>query len=742
MKGNPPFTRHAVERRFITRSWAGHKIEIDNSKLLAKAGPFRLMEGTQAVWLIIDTGSGILTATRLVEKDPHISKVRLTGKAPKFTIRTACLVGNYEVQLTLNPLPFPTARSLVRLTTKEAVKLDARTPEVLLTDIWHRPLVEGQIYTRQTGPNAGQAFVSAADATLFYFQNLSALAKYSTLTGASLESSVKVTWPAIGFVLPAGEEPLPPKTGLVISDAFIRVTHGSKEGEATRAVEFLDGLAWAYRETAPPPGPWFDWPAVAKRTLDKLTKSKRCLRVIGGQRYLNAYVGSDDKPPESMVQGALRVALVEYENWLLKPHALARLLEGNLAPFYMKDLRTFARWLPGEKFETAERGEEQEVERMDSWYLLHTMANIGRLAGFGKEADRKLFLDSLDYVVRVARHFDYDWPVFYHRKTLRVFKREVAEGLGGERDAAGLYVHVMLQAWELTADRKYLDEAEFAAEKLQGLGFGVLYQTNNTVFTAVALGRLWKETGNSIYKDLSIICMGSVLSHLWLWEPPSQNRPWKTYMGLPPLHDAPYIAPYEEAEVFAATRAYLEMMAGELPESLTELLVEYGKHLLGRARFYLPSELPPGNLCNEPREGVIDRELPVPLEDLYPSPVALGQVGQEVYGAALSLILTTHSFHRWKKVPFMIWCSAPLSSVGFSINKREAEVNFVVAGAEHHTYEVRVVPLGRQAGKQFKAVLMSTSDRRAGIRSLVTHEGHVSFSVMGGAEVGVSLRPK
>jgi hypothetical protein len=531
---------------------------------------------------------------------------------------------------------------------------------------------------------------------------------------------------------------------LVLSDAFLRVTGDSARGEAARAIEFMDGLAWVFGKTAPAPGEWFDWSRVAARTLEALGKSRQCLRKIKGQSFLNAYVGSDDKPPESMVQGAVQVPLAEYESWCLAPHPLAGKLTGNLAAFYLKDLGTMARWLPGEKFQREDRGEEQQATRMDSWYLLHTLMNLGRLAELGRKAEQKLFLDSLEYVIRVARHFDHDWPVFYDRKTLRVFKREVKDGFGGERDAAGLYAHVMLQAWHVTADRRYLDQAEAAAAKLTGLGFGMLYQTNNTVFTAVALARLWKATGNTLYKELAFVCMASVLSHLWLWEPARPGNPWSTYMGLPPLHDAPYIAAYEEAEVLAASRAFLAEMGEHAPPSLVELFTEYGKHLLGRARYYLPAELPRHLLCEQPREGEIVRSLPVPLEDLYPSIAHAGQVGQEVYGAALSLILTTRTFHRWPKVPFMIWSAVPVDSAEFSAagnSPAKAVVRFKLVGAASRRHALRVIPSSRRRRhSEFKVWRTEPGKRKALLKPAVSGHGHLVFEAAGSAWVEIIWR--
>lgn len=63
--------------------------------------------------------------------------------------------------------------------------------------------------------------------------------------------------------------------------------------------------------------------------------------------------------------------------------------------------------------------------------------NLSRLALRGDVVAKKLFLNSIDYAIRVAKHFDYDWPVFYKMTTLEVLKAETSSGKGGEKDVPG-----------------------------------------------------------------------------------------------------------------------------------------------------------------------------------------------------------------------------------------------------------------------------------------------------------------
>jgi hypothetical protein len=177
-------------------------------------------------------------------------------------------------------------------------------------------------------------------------------------------------------------------------------------------------------------------------------------------------------------------------------------------------------------------------------------------------------------------------------------------------------------------------------------------------------------------------------------------------------------------------------MGAECPPSLSELVIEYGKHLLGRARFYLPEELAPGAISCEPKEGRILRNLPMPLEDLYPSSDLAGQVGQEVYGSALALILTTRSWHRWPQVPFQLWCEAPLATIEFSVSagSGKGQVRFDLRGSAWQRHSFRIIP---KRSKRRLTIKASVSGPKGPTKLAMgwSREGHRVGQACGGAEV-------
>ena len=167
------------------------------------------------------------------------------------------------------------------------------------------------------------------------------------------------------------------------------------------------------------------------------------------------------------MQGTVLTPMLEYVLWKKSTIRLPDRLRKSLLSFHNRAGGTMERWLPGTPFQGGSRSEEEDSRTMDSWYLLHILLNVGRVAAMGYEDAAKVFLASVDYAVKGAHRFGYRWPVFYDTRTFKVLKAEIAPGKGGERDIPGLYTHVMLQAWELSHESKYLREAECAAQYLQ-----------------------------------------------------------------------------------------------------------------------------------------------------------------------------------------------------------------------------------------------------------------------------------
>jgi hypothetical protein len=292
----------------------------------------------------------------------------------------------------------------------------------------------------------------------------------------------------------------------------------------------------------------------------------------------------------------------------------------------------------------------------------------------------------------------------------------------------------MLQAWELSHESKYLREAECAAQYLKGEGFKLLYQTNNTIFSAIALARLWRITHQSIYLELSRICVANVVARFWMWNCSyGSAKKYDTFIGVGPLHEASYLAPYEESESFAACLTYLQTAGDQTPPAIRYLLAEYMKYLLHRGRFYYPQELPAEAIAKKAKEGHIDRKLWVPLEDLRTGWQQSGQVGQEVYGSAAAFVATSRAYQRDPRCPILIFCEYPVLQCEFlNASPRNGEVHLSIGGTPDAHCRLRIMPVGGR----FPAVRLCEKGTGRQIRpELPKARRFVKFEARGGVEL-------
>lgn len=593
----------------------------------------------------------------------------------------------------------------------------------------------GVIHTTQKGPSGGLLHASMTrpkEGSFLYVQNLTALNDYYEQTGASPADRVGGTWPELGFTPPVAAKPLGPSKEVVLSDAYVLPDRETPVDDLSVARQFLDLYAELYIAFPRPAPTHRDWPRRVHETLASLTHSPECAVDRGGRRYLLAYVGADDRPPESMVQLAVLVPLAEYALSRGEDVPLIAALKANLPTFFDPELGTIVRWLPGE--ERLLEGKEEHMGQyiMDSWYLYHSYLNLSRLAIAGDSAARQLFLDSVDYGVRVAQRFEYRWPVFYDMRTLEIIKAESAPGRGGENDVGAQYAQVMLQAWDLTGDRRFLDEATRAARALHGLGFRLGYQFNNTSFGAAALLRLWRETGDELFRGLSLVCLANLVRAFWLWECDyGHGRHYSTFLGLPPLQDAVYLAIYEELEALAAFHEYLHIAGDDAHPAARLLLPEYCKYLIDRAWYHYPGELPTDVLAKKPRSGHLNRQLSIPLEDLYEGWSEAGAVGQEVYGAAAPFVFVTRHYHELRGSALTLHCNYPVQDLEIKATDRGGTARFRALGDRRCTCEVRLMP---DHTTPLPEARLTIQGKRQAIEGHITEFGHLAYELPGDAD--------
>ncbi len=254
---------------------------------------------------------------------------------------------------------------------------------------------EGVIYTKQVGPRTGMVYFSLskpAAGTVMYFQNLTSLNAYAEKTQTSLMEVVGGNWPELGLSLPpALEEPLGAGEAIVISDAYIVLSPSTPRNDLEMSRQFLDLLAQIYLALPRAETEYCNWPGIVRKSLRDLGDEK-CWTNIRNVKYLNAYVGDYDTPPEGMVQLSVLLPILEYADWAGEEIAMTREIMATLPKFFDAKANVYGRWLISEEHKLDGSEDHKKPRVMDSWYLYHSLLNLSRLALRGDETARKLFL--------------------------------------------------------------------------------------------------------------------------------------------------------------------------------------------------------------------------------------------------------------------------------------------------------------------------------------------------------------
>lgn len=704
---------------------------------------FKVVPIDDSHWLVASWAKGSRIAFRLAYSPNDLLELRkVTENGSMITFQISSLLGEYEATVSLPTGEIP----VLRLTT--SLKTAAR----LLFPYWPRDIVplgastsdllaEGEIKVSQVGTRSGQLYFTLTRpkaGAVLYLQNLTALTDYNQDTETSAGDTVGGEWPEIGFALPPTLKNKPLEAGkkYVLSDAFVAFSDEVPKDEPAMVRQYLDLLAAVYLELPKPGTMYRHWPDILQKGLTDLQESPGCWSQVDGNHYLNAYVCDYDSPPEIMVQLAVLLPLLDYVEWNDAQLDIMKKIKEGLPAFYDEKLGTIMRWHP--KVADKMEGEEEHKKPMimDAWYLHHPLLNLSRLALKGDKVAEKLFLDSLEFAIKVAHEFDYSWPVFYKMDTLEIVKAETQPGKGGEKDVPGLYAHVMLQAFELTGKKRYLAEAEKSAQRLKGLGFELFYQANNTSFSAGALLRLHKITKKEVYKELSYLCLANVFKNVSLWDCNyGYGKNFPSFFALFPLNDAPYTAVYEEQEVFCAFHDYLHHAKDQdiLP-SLRLLLAEYIRFLVDRAVYYYPTMLPKEMLSEEVKTGEVDPNLWIALEDMHDGWEKSGEVGQEVYGAGNAFGILPRHYMQIEGQPFMLYTDYP--TYGFS-PKKTRPANFKLAGDGRSTSRVMIVKTDKGKMPEFSVTLKGSKEQLKGKK---TKEGHLEFNIPGDSDLHIDWK--
>lgn len=619
-----------------------------------------IVEGAQSLWAIIRrSGQGgvalrmafLPAGTKAIELGP------VTAAGCEMIADSA--MGRHKIILASSDCEWPRLHMTVHFNPAVDTVIPFLPRDLYPLDKNDTPFkADGAVEAAQRGLNSGVLYFHIdrpRSGSILYFQNLTSMNDYYALTQTKPDAAVGGEWPELGYLPPTPPQsgtppthPLPAGKEVILSDAILVFRDVGVLDERQSARGFLQMLGAAYSELNGPPTEFRDWPGRARKTLRDLENSTKATVEHYGHRYIRPY--TDAEYPDSMVQMMVLSSISDWSKFSGKRHSLEPALRKGMGRFFDKKLGTIRRYLPNV-------GKDKDADAVDSWYLYHPLLNLARLASEGDTYCRRLFVDSLGFAVKAAHHFNYIWPIQFCVDDFSVIvEARDDEGLG-QTDVGGLYAYVMLQAYQLTSDEKYLDEAKAAIDAAKGMRFDLQYQANLTAWGAAACIRLWRLTRVERYLDQSYVYLASFFHNCEIWESRIGHAAhYRNFFGATCLHDAPYMAIYECYDSYIAFERYLEDAGPDLDPAARILISEYCKYALDRAWFYYPDALPQEALATDIRNGHIDRTLSFPLEDLYPDGQPAGQVGQEIYGAGAAMAFAARSFHNVEGAPFVFFC--------------------------------------------------------------------------------------
>jgi len=583
---------------------------------------------------------------------------RRKGEALRFAVDS--LAGQQEVALKCHKQGAPVLELTCGFTPARALAIPFMPRDFYPLDEDGFPGGQGRVEAGQRGMNSALCFArleQPGPSTVLYWQDLTALNPYFAATGTKPDGVVGGEWPELGFRLPTAThpqveypQPLPAGRTVTISRALVALHEGEARDESDLAMHFLTLSAAIYPLLAKPKCELRDWPERAERTARDIAGAPGATVRHYGHTYVRPY--NEAEVPDSMTQVTLVTALREWEPMHGKKLPLTERLEGGIERFFDTKLGTLRRYLPNV-------GEKKNRDEVDSWYLYYPLLGLARMAHDGNECALNLYLRSVDFAIKAAQHFKYRFPIKFDINSFKVITEARGDGEHGQTDVAGLYAYVMLLGFDLTGEERFLREALAAMEAARGLRFDLNYQANLTAWGAAAAVRLWRVTADEGWRRLSYIYLASFLHNCSVWESAiGHARHYHNFFGATALHDAPYMALLECSESFLAFQSYLRDSGPDLHAGARLLIDEYCRYALDRAWFYFPDTLPKEALAQDPRNGVIDRALSFPVEDLYVDGQQAGQVGQEIYGGGAAFIFAKQAFHCVEGAPFDVFCDS------------------------------------------------------------------------------------
>src|SRR5216683_524049 len=257
---------------------------------------------------------------------------------------------------------------------------------------------------------------------------------------------------ATGNVLPAGDVRF---TCFLLQRPLTRLV---TEQEAV--VRWMPALLPLFEERLAWPGCATTWKEFAAATVGDLQEKGSTRVEVNGHAGLRAYVKDSSQIWQQPADNFELMTIAD----VLWPSLLY--LRLHPSPSYETECNELLAALPSFYHEDTQSISNDFVrkpnERTDSWYPFENglvkYPAIGSLAGSKKVTDH--FLEAFQTAQKMARQYDYLFPIYYQVSTL------LAEGAGTNYAIGGLYAWAAILAHRLTAEEHYREEARRAIQVL------------------------------------------------------------------------------------------------------------------------------------------------------------------------------------------------------------------------------------------------------------------------------------
>jgi hypothetical protein len=230
--------------------------------------------------------------------------------------------------------------------------------------------------------------------------------------------------------------------------------------EQEAVARWMPALLPLFEERLTWPGCATTWKEFAAATVGNLQEKSTTRVEVNGHTGLRAYVKDSS---QIWQQPADNFELMTVADVLWPSLLYLRL---HPSPSYVTECNELLAALPSFYHEDTQSISNDFVrkpnERTDSWYPFENglvkYSAIGSLAASKKITDH--FLEALHTAQKMARQYDYLFPIYYQASTL------LAEGAGTNYAIGGLYAWAAILAHRLTGEEHYRDEARRAIQVL------------------------------------------------------------------------------------------------------------------------------------------------------------------------------------------------------------------------------------------------------------------------------------